>query len=1064
MTKTDYRHLLKRGIMAGALVLAPHMAQGRAYTSFDRLPAAPAKYPEQPGQWSFEPSVLIAADTPESVKLCYRHTAGDMPAGTILRVLLEPITVKDLLHTGPSEGLRLVPLDGKLPNIKMEPARVHGVGFRNIDFVFPDGLKVGDSFAVELGNEQPDGSIKPLVNSLTVRNLSMEIYTVFDGTRQVPWLNQSWRKGLPLVSIEAGEASYLRLFAPVSIEPGKPFALRIAATDRSGVRSKPIYTGAIELECEGIDGLPSRIALQPDDGSFKRLESLSIKKEGVFRIRGRLAGMDRWFESNPIVVRQHAGDPIYWGAMHHHTCCSECWGDTFDDTYAQAKEMAGYDFFATSDHKGQRPTEEHGVGRIRMWRDQQFVSAQEGWEENISAADRFNDPGRFITLSGYELSTQDSGHYNIYWEDCSLDNMMACQEKHYLPYYSDYIGFMFEFLKPTDAIAIPHVHATSFPYLSLYTATNYCGKVLNPVYEVYSDWGGAFQPYGVYDPESRVGAQRSPEAWSFLALVERGYRIGVQGDADHHGGYPGRLEPGGVSPSHDHVGGLTAVRMPSLTKEHLFASMRARKTYATTGERVFLDFNTEGQGPGSTVTTDDRITFNIQYAGTSPARAVRLYDGTELVKEWTPGVKDVKKSIVCRPWQTRPVEESKPVLTQTKGRMVLIPGTEQEKYFIAQDNQSTQLRNFRFTNLGSSIVYGFKLARGEKAKLLLDIDLQFKVSVSGDGDGFESVLEEPVHMKGGGNRELREVDLTPVLKNSDAVFVKIEDKWPEDGLGARFHKLILASTSMPDKLAMPEKNIQFRFKDRVHPYMVEVVQEDGNRACSSPIWVARKTVPELVWQNESGALSLVNAGNAAAEQIEIAYAQDEFGFPVASTPMTRLPEIKEDLFFAWTERIDHRRLRVHLRWHGGSALSGTIQLAGIRGYELLANPAFRLSTSSLNDSRTGKIDFTFDKSAMDGHRRSMGIDFEADIDPALPNTLRVQTKRPVAILFGTSENRADALTIALNGRKTDRSIVKKTVSLEPGETWTTKPAPGFWVADPTDRITERTKMNNWIEL
>ena len=1062
--RIDRRFLFKLGIMAGALVLAPYPAEGRDYASFDRLPMAPADYPEQPGKWSFEPSVLTAGDTPESVRLCYRHGIRDMLAGTILRVLLEPVTVKDLLHTHPSEGLRLVPLDGRLPNIKVNPARVHGVGFRKIDFVFPDGIEAGDSFAVELGNEQPDGSVKPLVNSLAVRDLSMQIYTVLDGTRQIPWLNQGWSKGLPLVTIQAGEASVVRLFAPVLTQPGKRFDLRIAATDRFGVRPNPLYAGAIELECKGVAGLPSRIALQPADGSFKRLEDLTIGKEGIFGIRARLAGTSQWFESNPVVVQSDAGDPVYWGAMHNHTFYSECWGDSMDDTYSQAKEMAGYDFFSTGDHKGQRPTKNHGVSRLGMWRERRFISAQEGWKDNIAAADRFSDPGRFVTLSGYELSTQDPGHYNIYWPDPSLENMIENQRKHYLPYFSDYIGFMLEYLKSTDAIAIPHVHASTFPYLSLYTAKNSSGRVITPVYEVYSDWGGAFQPCGVYDPESRVGAQRAPEAWSYLDLVERGYRIGVQGDTDHHGGYPGRLEPGGGAPSHDHVGGLTAVRMPALTLQNLFESIRERRTYATTGERVYLSFSGNGRGPGETATTDDRITFDIEYAGTSPARALRLYDGTELVKEWTPGVKDVRKSIVCKPWEAKLVNEKKPVLTRSGDRLALIPGTAQERYFIARDSRSTQLRSFRFTNRGSSIVYGFGLTRNEEAKLLLDIDLQFKISVSTDGEVFKAVLEEPVHMKGGGNRELREVELTPFLEDSDGVFVRIEDKWPSDGLGARFFKLVLISQSMPEKLPLPEKSIPFRFKDRVHPYVIEVVQDDGNRACSSPIWVERKTVPELVWKKGDGRLSLINTGDAVAERVEIAYAPDEFGYPVESTPLSRLPEVNENLFFAWTERVDHRRLRVHLRWYGGSRLDGTIQISGIQGYELLENPRFKLSGSSLADSRVGDIKFTFNESVQDAHRRSVGIDMEVDIDPAVPNTLQVRTGRPVAALFGSVEKHSDEFVIPLNGRKTSDSTVKEIISLKPGEKWTTAPKPGFWAADPNDRITERTKMNNWIEL
>jgi len=207
------RDFIKVAALNGvALSSVPRLLQAREYTSFDNLPDAPAEYTDHPGTWSVHPEVLTAGVEMAGVQLRYVHSGKDMPAGTVLRILLEPITVKDHFHGDPSEGLKLVPFKGDLPSVKMEPDRVNGVGFRKIDFVFPDGLKKGDSFAVEMGNQQPDGSIEALVASIPVADLSMETYTILDnGTRRIPWLNKTWRNGLLSVSIKPDKAGRVRL-------------------------------------------------------------------------------------------------------------------------------------------------------------------------------------------------------------------------------------------------------------------------------------------------------------------------------------------------------------------------------------------------------------------------------------------------------------------------------------------------------------------------------------------------------------------------------------------------------------------------------------------------------------------------------------------------------------------------------------------------------------------------------------------------------------------------------------------------------------------------------------
>jgi hypothetical protein len=105
--------------------------------------------------------------------------------------------------------------------------------------------------------------------------------------------------------------------------------------------------------------------------------------------------------------------------------------------------------------------------------------------------------------------------------------------------------------------------------------------------EVYSDWGDGVRPVGVRSPEGRFGGLSG--GTPFLAALAQGHELGVTGDADHHAGLPGRRQAFGVAPSHDHPPGLTAARMGRLDAESVLDAYRRRATYATTGERIWLD-------------------------------------------------------------------------------------------------------------------------------------------------------------------------------------------------------------------------------------------------------------------------------------------------------------------------------------------------------------------------------------------------------------------------------------------------------------------------------------------
>ena len=121
---------------------------------------------------------------------------------------------------------------------------------------------------------------------------------------------------------------------------------------------------------------------------------------------------------------------------------------------------------------------------------------------------------------------------------------------------------LFKALKDEDAVVIAHVGGR-------YADVKYAhdGRLERAV-EVHSSWG-TFE-------------------WILHDAFDKGFReFSVVSHSDDHKGRPGATRPG--ASTFGAVGGLTCYFMPELTRDALFAALRGRHHYGTTGNRLFLD-------------------------------------------------------------------------------------------------------------------------------------------------------------------------------------------------------------------------------------------------------------------------------------------------------------------------------------------------------------------------------------------------------------------------------------------------------------------------------------------
>ncbi len=371
-------------------------------------------------------------------------------------------------------------------------------------------------------------------------------------------------------------------------ELGREAHLTLAVLDAvasSGVRVE----GRVHLASEppGL-GLPEVVELEERDRGLLRIP-VSLPEPGLFRVVARLESEELEDEvlSNPLRVGR--GLPrVLWGDLHGHSSHSDGTG-TPEAYYAYARDAAGLDFAVLTDH------DHFGV---------RFLDASpDTWEEIRATVERFDEPGRFVALLGYEWTSWLYGHRHVVHFDGEGEVLSSVGGSTTTP------RELWDALEGRPALTFAH-HSAGGP-----VATDWSFEpdpVLEPLTEVMSVHGSS-------EAQDSPSVIRGGAPGRFVRdQLERGLRLGFVGSGDGHDGHPGhahlspfsgyrrsRPDPAGRRPPERlGNGGLAAVRASRLDAPSLLEAFRARRTYATSGPRILLRTSLEGHEMGRAVPAD----------------------------------------------------------------------------------------------------------------------------------------------------------------------------------------------------------------------------------------------------------------------------------------------------------------------------------------------------------------------------------------------------------------------------------------------------------------------------
>jgi hypothetical protein len=379
-----------------------------------------------------------------------------------------------------------------------------------------------------------------------------------------------------VVDVVGASAKRAVLIAPSDVVAGEAFELACRIEDEWGNPAAPDQRPAIDgAVCEPLPDLPGVLRWRA------RIEALGIVRLVAC---GGLPAV-----SNPIMV--HATAPsrrIRWGDIHAQ-CLIGCGARTIDAFFTHARDFARIDF---SSHQANC-----------------FLVSSPEWRETEAVTARHNEPGRFVSLLGLEWSadTAKGGDRNLYFPDDAAPITRCSHE--YVDDKSDL---------SSDLPQAEDLHAR-------YRGT----KTLIALHV-----GGRTTDLRRHEPSLErlieVHSTHATSEWFMFEALERGYRMGVTAGSDGVDGRPGASHPG-----HQAVrnvrGGLVASPLRSLTREGLWEALEARNCYATTGERIRLEYSAEGHAMGSEFDATMPPALSIAVEGTGPLEAVEIFRGTGLI-------------------------------------------------------------------------------------------------------------------------------------------------------------------------------------------------------------------------------------------------------------------------------------------------------------------------------------------------------------------------------------------------------------------------------------------------
>lgn len=291
---------------------------------------------------------------------------------------------------------------------------------------------------------------------------------------------------------------------------------------------------------------------------------------------------------------------IFYGDIHNHNALGYGKG-SLERSIDIAK--GHLDFFAFTGHAAWHDMQPMEGGREQHWI-QGFARHNEAWDHIQRLAAAHNHEGEFVQFLGYEWHSSAFG-----------DHCVVFPEDHQPLYLPGDLESLRSFCAERRALMIPHHIAYPTGKRGVNWDVFQPGAD-TPVVEIYSEHGNAEEDRGprTYFTHSFGGRVTANTA---QAALNAGSKFGFAASSDNHRGFPGA-----------HGEGVMGVLAEELSRDAVMRAVRARRTYALTGDRIDLRLEANGRAIGQELPPDDQIEVRYDIAGRDELEMVEfVHDG-----------------------------------------------------------------------------------------------------------------------------------------------------------------------------------------------------------------------------------------------------------------------------------------------------------------------------------------------------------------------------------------------------------------------------------------------------
>ncbi|HEU5055201.1 MAG TPA: DUF3604 domain-containing protein, partial [Kofleriaceae bacterium] len=458
------------------------------------------------------------------------------------------------------------------------------------------------------------------------------------------WIPTAWTEvaddrvtGLTIAPL--GAPAFVSATAPLDVAAGEPFRIAVVVTDRVG-NPQP-YTGRVTLS-----------------GAVAAEIFLDNQARGEIEARHDLPGTYRVVPAVDLpgvravyhYTRAHAGAPPrrrLVGDVHIHTGDGGAQrkfigsfgpGDhaglysSMRDAYRYLEEISGYDFGAVSEHavRDDQYTPPPAVAADPAFQPGGAcagaghpIAGLDGWWPHAQAIAREVDGGQsgdFVSFPAYEWHSQHVKvgdvsplHRVVLYRDFSPADDLPIMpgDVNNLPppclvRFLERAGHTSE-----SALVVPHMMLAQNGNIDWDLTYADSELVSREEVEDFHRIGEIFSARS-YDQPAAVdlltgfeGADQSPGRWTYrYGWRDLGAHIGLIGSSDNHSQTPGvddTLTAGGERYHRHEPAGTAVVLADARDRDGIFDGLRARRTYATSGVRVWLDLSLAGAAMGQAI-------------------------------------------------------------------------------------------------------------------------------------------------------------------------------------------------------------------------------------------------------------------------------------------------------------------------------------------------------------------------------------------------------------------------------------------------------------------------------